>query len=180
MSRGGIFGKAEWLELAVGGLAPGLPEFQGAFAQDVEAGAAALWILLGDSWPPPLEPLTALGCCWSRIPWWVNGGCDHNSIVLTGCNWVYTKKPRWGAGVLKNFQKDCSTVILSSSSGIPAGWATAPIYRAGVELPNGKPACGKMGRAHQDNLAPASLHYLNQAPEKFGAWVSADHAAMVW
>ena len=85
---------------------------------------------------------------------------------------------------MKNFQKDCSTVILSEFiSGLPAGWATAPIYRAGVELPNGKPACGKspMGRAHQDNLAPkASLHYLNQAPEKYGAMGCVQRTTQQW
>ena len=55
---------------------------------------------------------------------------------------------------------------------LPAGWATAPIYRKGVELPNGKPACGKspLGKAHRQNMAPkATLHYLTESPDKFGA-----------
>ena len=55
---------------------------------------------------------------------------------------------------------------------LPSGWATAPIYRKGVELPNGKSACGKspLGRAHRENLAPkATLHYLTEQPDTFGA-----------
>ena len=55
---------------------------------------------------------------------------------------------------------------------LPTDWATAPIYRKGVELPNGKPACGKspLGRAHRENLAPkATLHYLTEHSETYGA-----------
>ena len=42
-------------------------------------------------------------------------------------------------------------------SGLPAGWATAPIYRAGVQLPNGKTSLRQEPdgqESHPDNLAP--------------------------
>ena len=57
-------------------------------------------------------------------------------------------------------------------SEMPATWATCPIYRKGVELPNGSQACGKspLGRAHHDNLSPAASGvYIDTQPETFGA-----------
>ena len=54
----------------------------------------------------------------------------------------------------------------------PADWATAPIYKKGAVLPNGKKACGKspLGKAHHTHLSPQqSLLYLEREPETFQA-----------
>lgn len=55
---------------------------------------------------------------------------------------------------------------------LPKTWATAPIYAAGVTLPNGKTACGKspLGRASRENLSPqCTANYIKENPETFQA-----------
>jgi len=55
---------------------------------------------------------------------------------------------------------------------LDASWATAPIYRKGVTLPNGQKACGKspLARAAHEDLAPAvAAWYIDENPELFGA-----------
>ena len=55
---------------------------------------------------------------------------------------------------------------------LPKTWATAPIYAAGVTLPNGKIACGKspLGRASKEDLSPeCTANYINDSPETFQA-----------
>jgi hypothetical protein len=55
---------------------------------------------------------------------------------------------------------------------LPKTWATAPIYAAGVTLPNGKIACGKspLGRASKENLSPeCTANYITDSPETFQA-----------
>ena len=54
----------------------------------------------------------------------------------------------------------------------PEFWATCPIYKKGVTLPNGSEACGKspLGKAHHENMTPAeSLLHVESNPDKFGA-----------
>ena len=55
---------------------------------------------------------------------------------------------------------------------LPKTWATAPIYAAGVTLPNGKIACGKspLGRASKEDLSPeCTANYISDSPETFQA-----------
>ena len=55
---------------------------------------------------------------------------------------------------------------------LPKTWATAPIYAAGVTLPNGKTACGKspLGRASRENLSPqCTANYIKENPETYQA-----------
>ena len=55
---------------------------------------------------------------------------------------------------------------------LPKTWATAPIYAAGITLPNGKIACGKspLGRASKENLSPeCTANYITDSPETFQA-----------
>ena len=57
-------------------------------------------------------------------------------------------------------------------SGLPADWATAPIFRAGVVMPNGEKSSGKvpLGRAHKEDLSPKfSAKTLQEQPDTFGA-----------
>lgn len=55
---------------------------------------------------------------------------------------------------------------------LPKNWATAPIYAAGVKLPNGKTAEGKspLGRASKENLSPEfSAQWIERYPDQFKA-----------
>jgi len=55
---------------------------------------------------------------------------------------------------------------------LPKDWATCPIYRFGVVMPNGQKSSGKppLGKAHHEKLSPRQTNrFLEREPETFGA-----------